>query len=327
MNNCVERSSRIETLHLKQIVSVSLGSSQRDKTVTASFLGQEFSVSRVGVNGDMKAYAEKLAELDGKVDVFGLGGTDLYIYAGDKRYTFGDIAKMIEPAKKTPIVDGSGLKNTLERETISYLQQNGIVNFRGSKTLMVCAVDRFGMAEALAKIGGDVVYGDLMFNLDIPIAIKSFGALQKLANVLLPILVRLPFTWFYPTGEKQNSITPKWEKYYHWADIICGDFLLIRKCLPDDLTGKVILTNTTTAEDKVELAKRGVKTLITTTPEFDGRSFGTNVMEGVLVALSGETPDKLNADDYMRMLRELGWQPRIEQLAPAAAPQTATAAV
>ena len=299
---------------MKNIVSVSLGSSQRDKTVTTSFLGQDFTISRVGVNGDMVAYSAKLRELDGAVDIFGLGGTDLFIYSGEKRYTFKDIARMIAPAKKTPIVDGSGLKNTLERETVSYLQQKGVVDFRNSKTLMVCAVDRFGMAQALAKIGGDVCYGDLMFSLGMGIPIRSFSMLQGLANAILPVIVNLPFTWFYPTGESQDTVVPKWQKWYEWADVLCGDFLLIRKHMPDDLTGKIVLTNTTTAQDKIELQKRGVKTLITTTPEFDGRSFGTNVMEGVLVALSGKPPSEVSAAEYMSLLRELGWKPRIEDL-------------
>jgi hypothetical protein len=304
---------------LKHIVSLSLGSSKRDKSVKETILGEEFLIERKGVDGDMKKYSRRLAALDGTVDVFGLGGTDLYIYAGDQRYTFKDIRKMIEPAKKTPVVDGSGLKNTLERETVKYLVREGIVDFRKCKTLMVCAVDRFGMAEALADQGGEVIYGDFMFNIGIDKPINTFSGVERLAKLLLPLIVNLPFTWFYPTGEKQNEITPKWEKYYTWADIIAGDFLLIRRHMPDDLSGKIILTNTTTAEDKVELRSRGVKLLITTTPEFEGRTFGTNVMEAVLVALSGQQAGKLTSEDYFNRLKELGWQPQVQDLSAAAA--------
>jgi len=294
-------------------VSLSLGSSKRDKSVTETILGEEFLIERVGVNGDMRKYSRRLAALDGSVDVFGLGGTDLYIYAGNKRFTFKDIKKMIEPAKKTPMVDGSGLKNTLERETVKYLVREGIIDFRKCKTLMVCAVDRFGMAEALSDQGGDVRYGDLIFNIGIDIPINSFSGVQRLANLLLPIIVNCPFTWFYPTGEKQNTITPKYGSHYAWADVIAGDFLLIRRHMPDDLSGKIILTNTTTAEDKEELTKRGVKLLITTTPEFEGRTFGTNVMEAVLVALSGKK-QALDPAEYLTTLKELGWKPKVQQL-------------
>lgn len=299
---------------MKHIVSVSLGSSRRDKTVTESILGEDFRIERIGVNGDMDAFRKKLIELDGKVDVFGLGGTDLYIYAGNNRYTFKDIRKMIEPAKRTPVVDGSGLKNTLERETIVYLQNEGIIDFKNLKTLLVSGIDRFGMAQALSDQGGKVIYGDMMFAMGIDWPLRSMAAMSSVAKIVLPIIINCPFTWFYPTGEKQHTIEPKWQKYYEWADVLAGDFLFIRKYMPDDLKGKIVLTNTTTAEDKVELKKRGVKMLITTTPEFEGRTFGTNVMEAVLVAVSGKKPGDLTPDDYMTRLRELGWKPGVQQL-------------
>ena len=42
---------------------------------------------------------------DGKVDAFGLGGMDLYVYAGTRRFTCG--MQKVVSAAKTPIVDGS----------------------------------------------------------------------------------------------------------------------------------------------------------------------------------------------------------------------------
>jgi hypothetical protein len=81
--------------------------------------------------------------------------------------------------------------------------------------------------------------------------------------------------------------------------------------MPDDLTGKIILTNTTTEDDRKELTKRGAKMLITTTPEFDGRTFGTNVMQASLVAISGKKPEELTTQDYMDKLHELGWKPKV----------------
>jgi len=59
------------------------------------------------------------------------------------------------------------------------------------------------------------------------------------------------------------------------ADVIAGDYLYIDKYMPEDLQGKIILTNTTTSENVEELKKRGVSLLITTTPVIEGRSFGT----------------------------------------------------
>lgn len=300
----------------KRITSISLGSSARDKAVTATFAGQEFSVERVGTDGDMGLFRQKLLELDGKVDAFGLGGTDMYVYAAGRRYVFREIERLASAAVKTPVVDGSGLKNTLERETVARLQRDGTVDFSRSKVLLVSAVDRFGMAEALDAAGASVVYGDLMFALGLPLPLRSLSAVSRAARALLPIVTRVPFKYLYPTGEKQNTITPQWGKFYAEADVIAGDFPYIRRYMPDDLQGKTVLTNTITQDDVQQLRQRGVKTLITTTPELDGRSFGTNVMEGVLVALSGRKPSELTPDDYLKLLTQLNWQPRVETLNP-----------
>ena len=118
-----------------------------------------------------------------------------------------------------------------------------------------------------------------MFGLDIPIAIHKLGSLKRLAALLMPIAGRLPFEWVYPTGEKQEKRTLKWEKYYDWATVIAGDFHYIKRFMPDSLPGKVVVTNTTTPDDVETFRKAGVKYLITTTPVLDGRSFGTNMME------------------------------------------------
>lgn len=83
--------------------------------------------------------------------------------------------------------------------------------------------------------------------------------------------------------------------------------------MPDELPGKIILTNTTTPED-VELFRQvGIKTLVTTTPNLDGRSFGTNMMEAALVAVSGKGR-KLTLEELSALIDELNFQPQIVDL-------------
>jgi hypothetical protein len=106
-------------------VSVSLGSARRDKVVHAEFLGVPFVIERRGTNGDLQAAAELIASLDGQVAAIGLGGIDLYLVAGERRYVVRDALRLARQAPRTPVVDGSGLKNTLERETIRRLWGEG----------------------------------------------------------------------------------------------------------------------------------------------------------------------------------------------------------
>lgn len=298
---------------MKRIVSVSLGSSKRNHTATTEILGEEVLVERIGTDGDMKKAMDLIRELDGQVDAFGLGGFDIYVYAGGRRYTLRDGARMASAAVKSPIADGSGLKNTLERRVVRYVNEN-ILPLQGKKVFMVSAVDRFGMAEALSAAGAEMVCGDVMFALGLPWPIRSLQGVDRLARLLLPVVSKLPYNWLYPTGKKQEERVVKFAEYYQWADVIAGDFLYIERHAPDNLMGKTILTNTVTPANVEDLRKRGVTTLITTTPNLGGRSFGTNLMEALICATAGKKPEQMTPSDYEAWLDDIGFVPRIERL-------------
>ena len=299
---------------MKHIVSVSLGSSKRDKRSEVVIAGEPFLIERVGTDGDLGRFQQLFAALDGKVDALGVGGADLYIWVGDRRYTFRSIQRLVSVATKTPVVDGSGLKNTLEREALRWIQAHGVVDFARSTVLLVAAVDRFGMAQELAQLARRVIYGDLVFAVGLPIPIRSYRTVEILGRLLLPIITRLPFQWFYPTGEKQEKRTPRAERLFHEADVIAGDWHYIRRYMPDRIPDKTVITNTVRKADIEFLRAAGATRVITTTPVIEGESFATNVMEGVIVALMGRCPETLTPDDYRAALCQLNWSPSVIEL-------------
>lgn len=297
---------------MKRVVSVSLGSSSRDHRAHVEFLGEEFDISRVGMDGKLDAAIAKVRELDGTVDAIGLGGIDVYLYAGRHRYALRDGLRLLAAANVTPIVDGSGLKNTLEREAVRFMQDELSIDLRGKRVLMVSALDRFGMAQALVDAGADVLFGDFIFALDKDMPVRDLHEFEKMAEKYLPDACKLPFQFFYPTGKKQEKPPePKYPQYYNDAEIIAGDFHFMRQFMPERLDGKIVLTNTVTRDNVAELAARGIRMLITTTPDLGGRSFGTNVLEAALLALLGKTWSEVVPADYERVLHELALKPRV----------------
>jgi hypothetical protein len=300
---------------MKRVVSVSLGSSQRDHKVLANMLGVDFEISRVGTDGDFERALAVIGELDGQVDAIGLGGIDVYLYAGNTRYAVQDGLRLMAAAHKTPVVDGSGLKNTLERKTIHYLRDNTNLLPEGCKVLMVSAMDRFGMAEALTEIGCEVSCGDLVFTAGMPYLIQFLDELASIARKMMPEMVKMPFHMLYPTGKKQDTQdeekVQKFGHYYHEAQVIAGDFHLIKRYMPGGMQGQWIITNTTTAADVKFLQAKGAGGLVTTTPELEGRSFGTNVMEAVMLVLLGKPWDEVKPEDYLELIERLDMKPRI----------------
>jgi hypothetical protein len=300
---------------MKRVVSVSLGSSSRDHHARVTFMGEEFDISRVGTDGKLDAAIAMVRELDGHVDAIGLGGIDVYLYAGRHRYALRDGLRLLEAAKTTPVVDGSGLKNTLERKAVGFMQDELAIDLRGRRVLMVSALDRFGMAQAFVDAGADVLFGDFIFALDKDMPVRDLHEFEAMAEKYLPDACKLPFQFFYPTGKKQEKPPePKYPEYYDQAEIIAGDFHFMRQFMPERLDEKIVLTNTVTQANLDELAARGVKLLITTTPDIAGRSFGTNVLEAALLALLGKAWSDVEPADYERLLQDLQLKPRVVTL-------------
>ena len=303
---------------MKRVVSVSLGSPKRDHKVLVELLGEQFEIARRGTDGDFNRAVDLLKELDGKVDAIGLGGIDVFLFVRQKRFAIQDGLRLMESVKNTPVVDGSGLKNTLEREVVRILAEETDLVKEGTKVMMVSSVDRFGMAEALTGIGCDITFGDLIFAAGIPYPIKTVQELEELADRILPEIAKMPFHMIYPTGKKQESQdeakVQKFAGYYMDAEVIAGDFHLIRRFMPSGLNGQTILTNTTTPDDLDFLKEKGAGILVTTTPEYEGRSFGTNVMEAALVAVLGKPWAEITPEDYLELLGRLNFRPRILKL-------------
>ena len=305
---------------MKHAVSVSIGSAKRDKRVNISLLGKDILLERIGTDGDLKRARQLYEELDSRVDALGVGGAVLGLQVAERWYPFYSVIPLVQGVKHTPVVDGTGLKMTLEATVGSVLKQYLDNQNKEKKALIMTAVDRWGLAQTFLKNGYTCVFGDFFFSLGLPIPIRTESAIKKLARLLLPIMSRLPFTWLYPVGEAQERRTPKMRNYFHWADIIAGDSHYITHYMPEELPGKIIVTNTTTRDDVALFQHAGVKTLITTTPVFDGRSFGTNMLEaGILAALEYDKPvNYAQPGDYYELMntviKEIKLTPQIQEL-------------
>jgi hypothetical protein len=300
---------------MKRAVSISLGSSKRDKAVEVTLLGERVRIERIGTDGDMEKAARLFGELDGKVDAFGVGGADLGLMVDGVWYPLHSVSPMVRFVKQTPLADGAGLKNTLEGRAADFIEKHIGREVNPKRALLTLGADRWGMSKSFVEAGYETVFGDLMFGLDLPIPLRSLGALKVVAGLVMPIAGRLPFEWLYPTGEKQEKNTPKFGQWYVWATVIAGDCHYIKRFMPARLNGKTICTNTTTPDDVEIFRRAGVRHLVTTTPVMEGRSFGTNMIEAALIAVSGKGR-VLTTAELTELIDRLGFEPQLQTLDP-----------
>lgn len=293
---------------MKRAVSISLGSSKRDKKVVVCFKDQEIQVERIGTDGDVARAHQMYLDLDGKIDAFGVGGIDLYLRVDQKEYPLHAALRLVSGVTRTPLCDGRGLKHTLERRVFDLAKAElGEVHFK--RAFIPVGVDRLGLAQAISGVTERTVFGDLMVALGVPIPVVGIPAFKRVCRILLPMVSYFPMSMIF-YGSDGAEQEPKYVKYFEESDLIAGDFLFMRKYMPKNLSGKTVITNTTTEDNIALLKERGVKRVITTTPRFDGRSFGTNMLEAAITAYAGKGR-RLSDDELNAFIDELGLRPTV----------------
>jgi len=121
-----------------------------------------------------------------------------------------------------------------------------------------------------------MIFGDFIFALDLDRPVRASMSSKRWRASICPMRASCRSVFLSHRKKQDRAPEPKYPEYYDDADIIAGDFHFMRQYMPDRLDGKMVLTNTLTAGDVEELRSRGVTMLVTTTPDFAGRSFGTN---------------------------------------------------
>lgn len=301
---------------MKRIVSISLGSAQRDYQVTATILGQHVEITRIGANGDVARATALIREYDGQVDAIGLGGLTPVFRIGEARYPHHEAIRIAAGARRTPVVDGGMLKATLERWAVQKAAESvrGIFNYR--RIVIPSGIDRYQMAQALAQYNVDFRFADPIVQLGLPFALRSLGQLEQYAATALPFLALLPYRYLHPIAFGQEVHNDRAEQLFRWADVIASDFAYVRRFAPRDLRGRVILTDDPSPAEIDDLRARGVATLITMTPPLsEDRPFvATDVLEALAVAVMECGPQPSEAD-MLDFIDAADWRPTVQDLA------------
>lgn len=297
---------------MKKVVIVSLGPKGREEDFEYEFLGEKVEVEWLATDGDVGRAADLIARHDGKADAIGLDSMNRAYHVGGKDYPITEVASIVREAVATPVVDGSNLKRTLERWAVSWIAETFPELLKPhTHIFMPCGVDRWHMAKVFTEYTQNLEFGDAMLHWSWPWTLKGLDRLEAYAEWFLPWVCDRPYKALYPTGRRQDEASPRFAKAFRKAEILVGGLHYIRRYAPQDIRNKVIVTNALGAGDLEDLRDRGVRTVFTTTPEMNGRSYGTNVLEAVMVAASGKNVRDLKTDDFLGMISDSKIEPRV----------------
>lgn len=301
---------------MKKVLVIHLN--EGEEKVVADLLGQQIEVRYVGCGGDPERASALIREHDGKVDAIGLEGLPRHIQlAGNSRaHRIGE--ELFEAASKTPIVDGSGVRASLESWSLILADRTHPGLFGEKRVLMVPGLNHDGLVRAFSRFTSEIRYADpvVYFNLpDFPgIGVQQLA--KQIANPTLEQLKDAPFRRIFP--QPGTPGTPRASKAFEWADILAGDIGAIRRYAPQNLKRKIIVVDWARKEDLDDLRQRGAAVVISLIPLLEGDGGldhrSSAMVEAMLAALRREENLPLNENTYLDMVSALEWQPTIRYL-------------
>jgi len=299
---------------IKKIISLSLGSSSRDMSIKANFGVHTFDIQRIGMDGSLERLTAEIGKYAADADIITLGGIDINLAFTRKKYIFRDVANILKHYPNIRIVDGERFKEWCEPLFFKKIFEKGLLP-NDANVLLPLAANRIPLIKSMIEVGYTrFVFGDFIYDIGFPaIPIKKLETYEAIGYLVAPIITRLPFHWIYPVGEKQECQKIKRPDLLEKAEVIAGDFHNIHIYLPLNLSGKTIVTNTVTPSDINMMKERRLKYLVTLSPSFEGRTFGSNVMDGVITCYLAETGGSFIKDDYLNAAMQLGIQPEIRR--------------
>lgn len=285
-------------------------------------LGHALQIRRVAV-ADPAWIEELIRRDDGRVAAIALEGMARFLKAGRRREEHVGLAPLFRIASRTPVVDGSGLRDAMERWAVRLVSDSHPGTFSYKHVLMVPGLNHSGLAEALMEYTDQVHYADNIIYFALPVAIGSLAGLNRYAGPALRQLRHAPPRRLWPTAgqpQRRRTMAP-----FQWADILAGDAGAIRRYAPADLRGKTVLVEAASQEDIIALRERGVAQLITTMPTVtaDGVAGAGNrqparysaaILEAIFAALREDTGAPLNEGTYLNLLADLVWEPAVINL-------------
>lgn len=299
---------------MKKVVTVSLDSSAQDYSFTTTFLGQEFSIERVGADHDQEKAWELLRRHQTSADVIGLGAVPDHYQVGLREVMHRDTRKLMNVVTRVPVTTGSHLRRHLQVRAVRFVQKKLGSYFNNNIVFFLSGMRNYDLAVALSDYTKNLNFADAIYQTGAPAMLTSLDQLELYAQ-------GSQFATSFSPVRRLEALLPKGlptvkktmiDKGIEKAHLIVGTFAELQTYgTVKNLKGKTIITSAVDSAREEFFKQCEVNLVIDVSPQLFEHVVGANVLEAMILAKLGLAPEELTDDDLDEILDELKIEPRL----------------
>lgn len=295
---------------MKKVVGVTLGSSKKDFEFTTEFLGQEFSVKRVGTDGDMAKAWELMRRYQARGDSIGLGEVTDHYHVGVRTIENKTAKELMHVVTRVPVTTGALLRRLLQVRAVRYVQRELGHYFNNNRVLFLSGMRNYDLAVAMSDYTKNLTFADPVFQTGSLLMLNSLSQLELYARGSELILNNLPGQILESalSSIKNKRVALEVEK----SHVIVGTFAEIKAVSTSkNLRGKTLITSAID-DDRLEFFKQHeVNLVIDVSPKLFDNVLGTYLLEAMILAKLGKDSHEVSEDDLNEIISELDIKPRL----------------
>ena len=295
---------------MKKVVSVSLGSSRQDFEFKTRFLGQNFSVHRMGADQDTGKAWELMRRQQATADAIGLGEISDHYHVGQDMLINKETRRLTKVVTRVPVTTGATLRRLLQVRAVRYVQKELGHYFNNNLVLFLSGMRNYNMAVALSDYTRNLSFADALFQTGAPAMLGSLEQLELYAKGSGLVLRGKPgeileaaltdFKLMMVRGEVAKS------------HVIVGTFAEIKSVgNATNLEGKTLITSAVDDERMAFFKACKVNLVVDTSPKLFEKVVGINTIEAMILAALEKSPEEICDDDFEEILDELKIVPRL----------------
>ena len=295
---------------MKKVVTVTLGSSKKDFEFKTTFLGQEFSVRRLGADKDSSKAWELMRRQQANADAIALSDMVDHYHVGLRTVVNRESQRLMQVVTRVPVTTGASLRRLLQVRAVRHVQKELGNYFNNNLVLFLSGMRNYDMAVALSDYTRNLSFADPVFQAGSPLLLSSLEQLELYAKgkELLPGIVPGKFLKSVLSTLKNKIVANAVAK----SHVIVGTFREIQAVSSSgNLDGKTLITSAIDDEALAFFAKHKVNLVVDVSPKLFDKVVGISTITAMILASTGKSESELSDHDFEEIINELDIKPRL----------------